>query len=131
MPLRSYCSCGRITEPGCRRCDRCEAEHRSRKASSRHANRPPSPWQSPEWRALRNRLVKQAGNECSVCGRGVYCYTTAEGLERTDFLSVDHVLAIAMGGTNDEDNLRVVHQSYNSQRQAGRPARCYWQRENR
>ena len=68
MPLRSYCSCGRVTEPGCRRCDRCEAEHRSRKASSRHANRPPSPWQSPEWRALRNRLVKQAGNECSVCG---------------------------------------------------------------
>lgn len=53
-------------------------------------------YQSPEWRALRDRITKQRGKRCEDCGRtGTRIYA-------------DHVVELVDGGAGlDETNIRL------------------------
>ena len=59
-----------------------------------------------DWRRISDKLIA-AATQCAICG-GEFT--------RADPATVDHIVAKARGGTNDEQNLRVVHRSCNSRR---------------
>ena len=50
---------------------------------------------SAAWPKLRARVLRRAGNVCEVC-------------HARPAVDVDHVLAVALGGTDAEDNLRAL-----------------------
>ncbi len=65
----------------------------------------PKPWAgstrgkataSPAWRKLRARILKRDGGRCYICG--------GPGAD-----TVDHILSVANGGTDDPSNLASVH----------------------
>jgi 5-methylcytosine-specific restriction endonuclease McrA len=65
-----------------------------------------------DWRKQASAL-KEAQPYCGVCGHGPYTYMR-DGVEHVDDLTVDHIVALAYGGTDDPSNLRVCHRSFNS-----------------
>ena len=56
--------------------------------------------------AKRARILSRDGNQCRRCGA-------------TDDLTIDHIQHWSRGGTNADDNLRVLCRSCNSQRNDG------------
>ena len=69
-------------------------------------------YQSPEWRALRDRLTKQRGKRCEDCGRAgtrIYC---------------DHVVELRDGGAGlDPSNVRLRCGSCHTRKTANARAR--------
>jgi 5-methylcytosine-specific restriction endonuclease McrA len=57
-------------------------------------------------RILRDQVIGRDGMVCGLCGKEV-----AE-----DQVSIDHVLPISLGGTDDLDNLQVAHRGCNSRK---------------
>jgi len=55
---------------------------------------------------LREKILKKYDDKCCFCGS-------------KDNLEIDHIIPVFQGGTNDEDNLRVLCQSCNGKRNAG------------
>jgi hypothetical protein len=56
---------------------------------------------SPLTQAQRDAILKRDGEVCAECGA-------------TDDLTIDHIMPKSLGGTNDEDNLRVLCRRCNS-----------------
>jgi len=56
-----------------------------------------------EWNKTRNRIIKRDRGICWLCG----------GLGAN---SVDHIIARANGGTNDDSNLRAAYSVCNSRK---------------
>ncbi|MBB2964372.1 HNH endonuclease [Methylobacterium sp. R2-1] len=69
-------------------------------------------YQTPERRALRDRLLRQRGRRCEDCGRAgtrIYC---------------DHIVELQDGGASlDEANIRLRCGSYHTRRTADSRAR--------
>jgi 5-methylcytosine-specific restriction endonuclease McrA len=57
---------------------------------------------------MRDQIVARDGAICALCGEGV----TAE--ER----SIDHIMPVALGGSDDPENLQVAHRVCNSRKGA-------------
>jgi hypothetical protein len=57
----------------------------------------------PGWWATRKRILKRDGYRCWLCGG-------------RDADTVDHVVARANGGTDDDSNLRAAHKRCNDQK---------------
>lgn len=49
----------------------------------------------------------------AAAGGGFRCHICGESFDPTDPFQVDHVVALANGGTNDADNRRLAHRSCN------------------
>ncbi|MBC2768576.1 HNH endonuclease [Pusillimonas sp. 7-48] len=72
--------------------------------------------------SLRRRVFREDGLKCASCGivgfekrfpRGGYgYYTHTEGV----YLSIDHIVPKAKGGTNDRSNLRVLCTTCNTRK---------------
>jgi hypothetical protein len=125
MTLPKICRCGQLTTRG-GRCPECEQAYRSGHAKRRE--RPQgSPHQTGEYRTAARRFTSTAPDWCSICGRGEYEYYD-ELLDKmlTDSLTTDHIIPLSLGGTNEAENFRRVHGSWNYARQAGKEARCRW-----
>lgn len=79
-----------------------------RKASEPHQGF----YQSPEWRALRDRVTRQRGKRCEDCGRTgtrIYC---------------DHIVELQDGGAGlDEANIRLRCGSCHTRKTADARAR--------
>lgn len=58
---------------------------------------------SYEWQETRKRILKRDGYICYLCG--------GPGAQ-----SVDHIIARANGGTNDDSNLAAAHSLCNSRK---------------
>jgi 5-methylcytosine-specific restriction endonuclease McrA len=61
------------------------------------------------WTRLRSAVIAERGGVCELDGQGP---------RYNDPLCVDHVVALARGGTNDRGNLVVMHRSENSRKAA-------------
>ncbi len=57
---------------------------------------------------LRDDVVARDGSACGICG----------GVVAEDELSIDHIIPVAVGGTDGLDNLRVAHRFCNSRKGA-------------
>jgi 5-methylcytosine-specific restriction endonuclease McrA len=68
----------------------------------------PSPYNRRDYRRAAAAVRADPDSVCWVCG----------GLGAD---SVDHVVPVALGGTNDPDNLRPCHGRCNSRRGVGPP----------
>lgn len=66
-----------------------------------------------KWRRISDKLIA-AATQCAICG-GEFT--------KADPATVDHIVPKARGGTNDEQNLRVIHRSENSRRGGQMPKR--------
>lgn len=55
----------------------------------------------------RMRRLQAHGVECSRCGR-LGAWKQAEASRGLPLLIVDHILPLALGGRDDDDNVRVV-----------------------
>lgn len=66
-----------------------------------------------EWKVLRQRVIAMYDN-CVICGKPV-----DKSLKFPDRMSptVDHVIPVSNGGTNDLQNLTLAHYTCNSKRQ--------------
>jgi 5-methylcytosine-specific restriction endonuclease McrA len=68
-------------------------------------------------RRLRVAVIATYGVNCWLCGKPI-----VKGLGKArastdlDGFSVDHVVPVALGGTNDLDNLRPAHRQCNNER---------------
>ena len=60
-------------------------------------------YREPIPKRVRSEIMKQYGNTCAFC-------------KSTENLQIDHITAVAAGGTNDENNLRVLCRTCNSGR---------------
>lgn len=60
-------------------------------------------------------LAKRDGTDCGICGE-----TVDLALRHPDLMSpsVDHIMPVALGGSNDEDNLQLSHLVCNLTKQA-------------
>lgn len=58
-------------------------------------------------------LIAEAGEDCPVCGLAMLVWKTRR------FPTVDHIVSLENGGTNERSNLRVICNSCNS-RKGGR-----------
>ena len=92
-------------EPGCPtltiNATRCPAHRRPRlrSPSSRATGR-------RDWRRTRDRILARDDRICQLCGQ--------PGAD-----TVDHIIPVSKGGTNNDDNLRAAHQRCNSRRGVG------------
>lgn len=57
----------------------------------------------------RFRILNRDGNKCCLCGRG-----PADGIK----LEIDHIIPVAKGGSNDDDNLCVMCSECNAGKSA-------------
>jgi 5-methylcytosine-specific restriction endonuclease McrA len=64
---------------------------------------------------LRSDLLRRDGSLCYLCGVGLSLTTSYPD---PLFASVDHVLALANGGSNDPMNLRLAHLVCNTRKRA-------------
>ena len=62
---------------------------------------------------LREKILEKYNHKCCFCGA-------------VDNLEIDHIVPVFQGGTNEENNLRVLCQSCNGKRNAG----LRWNKEN-
>lgn len=60
----------------------------------------------------RDEVIARDGYVCGICGGGV----------APDQMSIDHIVPISRGGTDDLDNLQAAHRSCNSRKGAKRAA---------
>ena len=57
----------------------------------------------------RQRVINRCGRKCYLCGIKCVEYKGQNtGHQPDDALTIDHVLAVALGGTDDESNLAVA-----------------------
>lgn len=63
-----------------------------------------------ELRWARRTLIKRDGNICSLC---------KEPMANMKEVTIDHIQALANGGTDRIDNLRLVHETCNRERGTG------------
>lgn len=61
-------------------------------------------------RGLRGKLLEEAGYKCALCGCGP---STHKGL----YLEVDHIIPVCRGGKNTPENLRILCQECNDDKQ--------------
>ena len=59
-------------------------------------------------RRLKQDVIARDGHVCGVCGDEV----------AVGNVSIDHVIPVSRGGSNEMDNLQVAHRSYNSRKGA-------------
>jgi hypothetical protein len=62
-------------------------------------------YRKPIPKHIRSEIMKQYDNKCAFC-------------KSTENLQIDHIIAVTAGGTNDENNLRVLCRQCNSGRDA-------------
>jgi 5-methylcytosine-specific restriction endonuclease McrA len=76
---------------------------------SRHLS---SPWEPPRELSRRKEADRAIGKAFRRIGErdGFYCRTCGIGRN----LTVDHILAVANGGTDEDDNLQILCRSHNS-----------------
>ena len=60
-------------------------------------------YDDPQYRKYRKQLLSMA-TQCGICLKGVIY---------DDPFQVDHIIPLALGGSNDPNNLRVTHRSCN------------------
>lgn len=65
-------------------------------------------------RQIRSDLYAAQGGLCSICGRmmefdGEFAYSQ-------DYATIDHIVAISLGGSNRRENLRLTHRSCNEEK---------------
>lgn len=63
----------------------------------------------PNWECTRRRILRRDRNICHVCGRG-------------GALSVDHIVPVSQGGTEDDSNLAAIHETPCHERKTAREA---------
>jgi 5-methylcytosine-specific restriction endonuclease McrA len=56
---------------------------------------------------IKKLLLRRDGENCGICGRYM----------KPDDRTIDHILELKNGGTNDMGNLRLAHKLCNSNRQ--------------
>lgn len=70
-------------------------------------------------------LYRRDGAKCWICGKRVIKsdFTKVDGKFKAGprYPTVDHVVPLAKGGTNDESNLRLAHWSCNTKKGRSRP----------
>ena len=89
--------CGKLIPQGGgrRRCSSCHQTNRQAIAKRRpYQSR--AAYQTPEWRRARATAIAWAGGQCTRCGS-------------THDLIVHHILPVAQGGGNNQENLQVGH----------------------
>jgi 5-methylcytosine-specific restriction endonuclease McrA len=64
---------------------------------------------SHERREIRARLIKKYGTACQICSKAINMSTVRED----NSFSIDHIVALADGGTNTEDNMWPTHVACN------------------
>lgn len=62
---------------------------------------------TPQWKRRRKEVIRRSGTVCKYCG-----------CDCGDFPTIDHVIPVALGGTNDMENLVVACRSCNSRKGA-------------
>ena len=98
--------------PCCRACSRRRyLEHNARKNHKRRA--PGSPVLSVYQRAERD------GNRCNICGRKVDLRLSGRAKYGP---TIDHLIPISLGGSNDAENLALAHRVCNTARGNRAPA---------
>lgn len=93
--IKPCTNCGVLIK-GAAQCAKCKTTPRGTRLSASQRG------YNSEWRKV-SRLMRQAQPWCSFCGL-------------TFDLTVDHILPLSMGGTNETSNLRVLCRSCNSAR---------------
>lgn len=92
--------CPDLTEPGERRCGPHQRAHDRRRDAAPHR----AAYRDPVYRQTRAVLL-QGGAPCAECGA-------------TGDLTVDHIVPVSAGGTNDPANLQVLCRPCNSRKGA-------------
>jgi 5-methylcytosine-specific restriction endonuclease McrA len=76
-------------------------------------------WAKHNWQGLRNRFLKKKDYKCIKCGLQIKEYTFDENDKPIDWLIVDHIIAIELGGAEfDESNLQVLCRNCNKSKTA-------------
>lgn len=73
-------------------------------------------WTSARAREMRARIVKRAHFQCIECGKHSGLDATYNGDHMPAGFAVDHVKAFAVGGSNDEANLRLLCEPCNARK---------------
>lgn len=74
------------------------------------------------WRAIKLRVLERDNFTCAYCGTEVIdSQTSKQGW------SVDHIIPLALGGSNDESNLVVACRLCNSKKGTKTITRKLWQ----
>lgn len=102
MGLRPCLTCGTPTRST--RCKTCQAPV-ERAKWLRNPNR------DPDYRKARDQVAKLLPVACSLCGHPIW----HSGHDK-QALTLDHIVPVSRGGTNDANNLRPAHRGCNSKR---------------
>lgn len=109
MPVKRTClGCG-AKVVGASRCARCKREAERTRPTRPHRN-----GSTRAWRATRLRILKRDGYRCTHTDpHGRRCtYHEPPGVTPSR-LHIDHIVALAKGGADDDSNLRVLCRRHN------------------